>query len=205
MNIPLNLVNQSNDTNNSQIVIFQKNVATDFDEIAIAWKVIQNLGQGDSHPFVFPMQMTVGASDSYGNATPQQPAEHGQLFSMGLTPSGHQLQLSGSGTSAKEVQVLNALPQGAIDASIYRGGSLLATKTAPAPQQKAVFQFKPTIWIGVVSQIVQGQVLNSTTISQINTELSLLGVRSADIIMTGGGPGQGSTPYQFSLENVVYA
>ncbi|MFV8754430.1 hypothetical protein ACNOYE_28110 [Nannocystaceae bacterium ST9] len=203
MDIQLNFINNSNDSNNSQIVIFQKNVATNFDELAVAWKVIQYCGQGDNHPFVFPMEMMVAASDSYGNYTPQMPAQNGQLFSMSLTTSGDRLVQSGSGTSSSEVQVLNSLPKGAINASIYKDGSLLATKTAVAPQQKAVFQFKPTIWIGVVSQVVQGQVMNSAIISSVNTELSLLGVASANIVMTGGGPGRTSLPFAFNLENVV--
>jgi len=205
VDIQLNFINNSNDANNSEIVVFQKNVATTFDELAVAWQVIKYCGQGDNHPFSFPMTMTVGASDSWGNYTPQLEANNGQLFSMTLTPSGDKLGLAGSGTSSSEVQVLNALPKGAINASIYKGGKLLASKTSVAPQQKAVFQFKPTIWIGVASQIVQGQVMNSAIISNINTELSLLGIASADIVMTGGGPGPNSTPFQFNLENIVMA
>jgi hypothetical protein len=205
VDIQLNFINNSNDANNSQVVIFQKNVATDFDELAVAWQVIQYCGQGDNHPFVFPMSMSVGASDSYGNYTPQLPAQNGQLFSMQLTPSGDKLAQTGPSTSMTEVQVLNALQKGAINASCYKAGRLLATKTSIAPQQKAVFQFKPTIWIGVASQVVQGQVMNSAIISSVNTELSLLGIASADIVMTGGGPGPNSTPFQFNLDNIVMA
>jgi len=94
--INLNFINQSNDLNNSEIVIFQKNVATDFDELAVAWKVIQYCGQGDNHPFTFPMSMYVGASDSYGNYTPQMKAQNGELFKMALTASGDQLVAAGS-------------------------------------------------------------------------------------------------------------
>jgi hypothetical protein len=47
--ISLCLVNQSADTNNSSIVVFQRNVATNFDEYAVAWKVIQDLGIGWTH------------------------------------------------------------------------------------------------------------------------------------------------------------
>jgi hypothetical protein len=43
----------------------------------------------------------------------------------------------------------------------------------------------------------------SAVVSNINTELSLLGIKSADIVMTGGGPGASATPFAFSLENVV--
>lgn len=71
--------------------------------------------------------------------------------------------------------------------------------------QPAVFEFKPTIWIGVASQIIQGEVMNSAIISNLNTELSLLGIASADIVMTGGGPGRNPTPFSFKLENIVMA
>ncbi len=205
MDIQLNFINNSNDVNNTEIVIFQKNVATDFDELAVAWKMIRYCGQGDNHPFTFPMSMTVGASDSWGNYTPQLAARNGDLFSMAQTTSGDRLVYSGPATSSKEVQVRNELPKGAINASIYKNGQLLAIKTSIAPQQKAVFEFKPTIWIGVASQIVQGQVMNSAIISNINTELSLLGIASADIVMTGGGPGPSATPFAFNLENIVMA
>jgi hypothetical protein len=203
MNIKLNFINNSNDTNNTEIVIFQKNVATDFDELAVAWKVIRYCGQGDNHPFTFPMSLAVGASDSYGNYTPQLAAQNGLLFQMVQGPSGDQLVAAGSGSSPSEVQVLNALSMGAINANIYRDGKLLAIKTSIVPQQKVAFKFKPTIWIGVASQIDEGQVMNSAIISNINTEISLLGIASADIVMTGGGSGPTATPFAFSLQNVV--
>ncbi|MFM0097281.1 hypothetical protein PQQ87_16835 [Paraburkholderia nemoris] len=205
MDIQLNFVNRSNDANNSNIVIFQKNVATDFDELAIAWKVIRNCGQGDNHPFKFPMTMSVSASDSYGNYMPQQTATNGQVFQIVRSTSGDVLTLGTDPGNSSEVQVRNDLPNGATNATIYKDGSPLATKTSIAPGQKAVFQFKPTLWIGVASQIEQGALLNSAVISDINTELSLLGIASADIVLTGGGPGPRSLPFTFRLEHVVMA
>jgi hypothetical protein len=202
MDIKLNLINQSNDHNNSEIVIFQKNHATDFEELVVAWRVIQYLGQGDNHPFTFPMDMYVSASDSYGNCTPKLKAEYGQLFHMVLDPSGDVLKYKGPGSSLAEVALQNDLQKGTIDANIFKDGKLLATKTAIAPQQKAVFEFKPTIFIGVASEIVEGQVMNSAVMSSINTELSLLGLASADIIMTGGTAGPGSTAFEFNLQKI---
>jgi len=205
MDIKLNFINQSNDLNNSQIVIFQKNIATNFDELSVAWLVIQNCGRGDNHPFTFPMGMTVGASDSYGNYTPQLDAQNGQMFHITLSGSGDTLSYAGPSSSSREVQLRNDLQKGAINATIYKDGRNLATKTSVAPGQKAVFEFKPTIWIGAVSQVVEGQVMNSAIMSDVNTELSLLGIASADIVMTGGGPGTNSTAFTFNLENVVMA
>lgn len=65
--IKLNFINRSNDTNNSNVVIFQQNVAENFDELAVAWKVIQNCGQLENHPFKYPMELQVSAGNSYGN------------------------------------------------------------------------------------------------------------------------------------------
>jgi len=205
LDVQLNFINQSNDTNNSDVVIFQKNVATDFDDIAVAWEVIQNCGEGDNHPFEFPMGTTVAAGDSWGNYTPQLTAKDGQMFAMKATSSGDTLAYIGPASEPAEIQMRNEMTQGAMSACVYRGGKLLALKTSMAPQQQTAFAFKPTIWIGAVSQVVQGQVMNSAILSSINTELSLLGISSADIIMTGGGPGPASTPFQFNLANIVEA
>lgn len=201
--IKLNFINKSSDTNNSSIVIFQQNVAEDFGEIAIAWKVIENCGRLDNHPFTYPMAFQVSASDSYGNYTPQLNSANGQAFDMIKSPSGDILQLSSvPATNSDEVEIRNNLETGAIDANCYRDGKLLATKTGLAPGQKAVFEFQPKIYIGVVSQIEEGDVMNSAIISQINSQINLFGIRSADIVMTGGGPGKSSTAFNFTLENI---
>jgi hypothetical protein len=42
-------------------------------------------------------------------------------------------------------------------------------------------------------------------LSTVKTELSLLGLASADIVMSGGGGDATSTPFRFSLQNVVMA
>ncbi|MDH3974269.1 MAG: hypothetical protein OEV42_08320 [Deltaproteobacteria bacterium] len=205
MCIKLNFINQSNDSNNSEVVIFQKNANTDFDELAVAWTVIKNCGIGDHHPFVYPHKMTIAASDSYGNYTPQLNAEPGQLFHVALQPSGNELSYVGPGSSPKEVQLRNDLQKGAINAYIYKDGKVLAQKTGIAPAQMAVFEFKPTLWIGVASEVEEGQTMNSAIISNINTELNLLGISSADIVMRGGGAGSSATPFTFTLENVTMA
>ena len=205
MDIKLNFINESNDTNDSQIVIFQKNVAAASEAQTIAWLVIQHCGVGDNHPFTFPMTMQVAGGDSWGNFTPRLNAEPGQMYAMSRTSSGDTLQFHGPATNPAEVQVLNALPRGAISANIYKAGRLLACKTSIAPQEIAAFEFRPTLWIGVVSEAVEGEVIDAAVFSTVNTEISLLGISSADIVMTGGGPGPESRPFTFSLANVKMA
>lgn len=205
MDIKLNFINNSNDMNNSQIVIFQKNVATDAAETAVAWKVIQNCGPGENHPFAFPLTVQASSTDSWGNFTPQLQAAPGELLTASQTNSSDVLTHSGPSSAANEVQIRNDLTVGAINANIYKSGRLLATRTSLPPEQTAVFEFKPTIWIGSVSQAVEGEVMNSAIVSNVNTELSLLGIASADIVMTGGGAGPNAQPFAFKLENIVKA
>lgn len=203
--IKLNFINQSNDVNNSSVVIFQQNVANDFDELAVAWRVIKNNGHLDHHPFTFPLSYEVSANDSYGNYIPELSSEYGQAFEVTMGKSGQELHLSPiPAASNDEVEVRNNLETGAIDANCYKDGRLLAVKTGVAPQQKATFKFEPKINIGVVSQVEEGEVMNSAILSEIYTQLDLTGIASADIVMTGGGPGASSTPFIFHLENIVY-
>ncbi len=167
--------------------------------------MIENCGQGWSHPFTYPYAVSVGVSDSNGNFSPQLAAEEGQMFKVTLTPSGDQLSFEGPASDPRSVQIVNGLERGAINAIVFRAGKPYATATSLAPQQNAVFQFRPTLWIGAVSQVREGDVLNSAIVSSVNTEISLLGIASADIVMTGGGPGPNSTPLRFTLQNVVMA
>jgi len=205
LDIQLNFINRSNDVDDTDVVIFQKNLAAGASELAVAWLVIHNCAPGDNHPFTYPMAMAVGAGDNWGNFTPQLAAQNGQMFAMSQSVSGDTLGYYGPATSPTEIQVLNALQLGAISASLYKAGKLLATKTDIAPQQKAAFQVKPTLGIGAVSQVEEGAVMNSAVTSSIKTELSLIGIASADIVMTGGGSGPKATPFEFTFANIIMA
>lgn len=203
MDIALNFVNRSNDTNNSDIVIFQKNGATNANERAVAWTVIHNCGPGSNHPFLYSRAIAVAASDRFGNYTPQQPAAPGDAFQLVLKNTGHQLIPTGSTTGVRQLRVVNALSQDAIGAHIYRGGRLLAISTGITPQQRAAFEFEPIIWIGAVSMIGEGADMHPEIASSCNTAFSLDGILSADIVMSGGGPGASAKPFAFHLEKVV--
>ena len=203
MDIKLNFINKSNDKSNSDVVIFQKNQNTDFDEVAVAWRVIQNCGFNSRHPFIYPMTMQIAAGDSYGNETLPEDAQNGQLFHMIKDGTGDVVEVVGQSTNPTEVQFKNDLEIGAVSGRIYKDGRLLAIKNTIVPQQKAVFQFLPKLFIGTISEIHEGDEMNSAVVADLNTELDLVGIISADIVMRGGGPGANSTAITFTLENVV--
>lgn len=203
MTTQLNFINLSNDSNNSVFVIFQKNLAAAADDyLPVAWHVIENCGISDQHPFSFPKAMAIGATDSWGNHTPQMPAQYGAMYYVGRTSEGDRLSPCGPASSNREVQLLNGLSSGAIDGGIYKEGRLLALAHHIAPGRKAAFAFKHNIWIGVASQATEGQVLSANMVANANTELSLDGIASADLVLRGGGPGRNAMPFSFSLENI---
>lgn len=201
MNINLNFYNKSNDANGSRIVIFSKSVNPDWNELAIAWKVIQNCGNGEYHPFTYPLDMQVAINDSFGNYTQPQLAANGDTFSVTMDSSGTRLSKTQIEASPNEIDVRNDMEMGAVSAWIFKGGRKLAFKSGISPGQKAVFEFQPSIWIGVASEVEEGDVMDSAILSTLNNEISLLGVASADICMYGGGTSATAKPFTFKLEN----
>ncbi len=204
MDIKLRFVNHSRDGNRSEVVMFQKNQFTGMASLSMVWKVIRFCGLDCYHPFVFPTGFEVSVADEHGNYSPRMAAENGQMLRLESTALGaRRLVRAGLATSSRELEVLNDLGQGAVNVCVFRDGRMVGMKTAVAPGQKAVFQYPPVLWIGVSSQVALGAAISSAVMSDANTELSLLGIASADIVMSGGGPGEGSTPYEFKLENIV--
>ena len=200
--IKLNYINKSNDTNDTPILIYQKNVAST-NSPPIAWTVIEHCGRGANHPFVFPVNFQVAAKDSYGNYTPRQDSYPGQAFEMVLDNSGDVLRLaSTSPKNPSEVEIRNNLAQGSIDACIYKDGKLLAKQSDLAPGQKADFEFQPKIYCGVVAQVQEGEELSSAITMEASTEINLFGISSADLVLYGGGAGKNAEPFEFRLENI---
>ncbi len=198
----LNFIKKSNDNNDSTIVIFQKNVAESIDETAVAWTDIKNPKQLIKYSFLYPAHFKVQASDPEGNPTRTMTACEGQSFEIATDKSENILKLSTTpAINKKDVDIKNNLETGAINGYALKDKKILAAKSGIAPGQKAVFQFPPTIWVGAVSQVEEGDVMKSAVIQTINKELPLEDLSSADIVMTGGGPGATSTPVTFNLEN----
>lgn len=204
--IQLTLVNQSEEEDDANVVLVTENFAPGYEATPLAWRVIQNLGRGDTHPFTFPLAFTIGAQDSWGNDTPQQTAMEGQAFDMVQAASGDELQLSGTpAKSEKEIVLRNKLPKGAVTANLFRDGLLTSTVTNLAPGQDGAFSMKPEFRIGVIRNVTEGTTLSGAELDEIPTRIVLLGILSADIVWQGGGTGPDAKPYTFKHENVINA
>jgi hypothetical protein len=205
MNTQLNFINRSQDPGSWAIFLFQRNLVPNPGEMAVAWKVIRNCGCQCNHPFVYAGALEVGIGDYYGNHSPRRPARAGDLFSVARAPAGRQLSCLGAGDRPGDIVVRNDLPVGAIKVGVYKDNRLLAIKSAVAPGQKAAFRFQHKLWIGAAAAIEEGQPLSQAVLAEVTTELSLLGIASADIVMTGGGADASAAALRFSLENIAMA
>src|SRR5688572_8163463 len=106
MDIKITFINQSYD--NSNVVVFQKNVATSFDATAVAWRILTSVGRGWQRQFLFPMDFYVGARDSWGNFCNSQLACNGQKWDVVRSRSGDVLSLDpGAASSFSEVEIKN--------------------------------------------------------------------------------------------------
>ncbi len=201
--IQIRLINKSNDSNNSNILFFQKNEVLGLEDIPVAWKVISCLGQGDFHPFSLPDAFEVFMIDSYGNYSLPLPARKGTKFQVKLEASGNRLTYWDHDANKLQVSVYNRLQEGAVSICAQKDGRIISMKTGVSPGQKAVFQFQPVIFVATCSQQNEGEGINSAILPKQTTELNLSGVASTDIILSGGGTGPKATSFKFKLENIV--
>jgi hypothetical protein len=166
----------------------------------VAWKVLANCPPKSKTPFVFPADFIVNASDSFGNVTSMVAAEAGQLFD--AHPAEGRMAYVGPTVNTASIQVRNQQAIGNIHANLYRGGQLLSVKTI-APGQKAVFQFIPTLWVGIIPGVVQGESISQMILPGIGTQISLAGIAAGEIVLTGGVAGEKIRPFKFALKNGV--
>lgn len=198
--------NNSQQGTNNDIVLFQKNANANVNEDAIAWKVISNCGVNDFNPFDYPMTQQVCIVDAWGNYSPLLDANNGDVFAVtdvgGRT--GSVLSKTRDIGDPNMITVRNDLPIGAVDIVIYKDDRQLARKTGVTPGEESVFELQPYLFIGTCSDIVEGDVMDSDTVQSCLTRLNLLGLRSADVTMSGGGTGRTATAYVFGLDKQRY-
>lgn len=111
-----------------------------------------------------------------------------------------QSNVSDASAPATPLHVITSIPgeaypfalhdRGAIDANIFKDGKLLATKTGLDPHQ---------VVIGAIpaDALQEGSNLTAAILGNAKTELTLTGLTSATIVMTGGG----DQPLQFTLQD----
>jgi len=202
MDTRLNLVNAGVGLEGTEIVLYQKNYLRQIEghgpSINIAWRQIRNCNYGWHHPFIYSYDIEVAISDDYGNYSPRIPVKNGQVFEIRPIASGRCLALAPRQKTSAQVKVINKLSRGSYTVNIFRSGSVIARQTSVSPNQSVVFDFNPSIWIGTQKAIENISYITPYIPQENDIEIPLMGIKSADIIMSGGV----SNPLVFALANI---
>jgi len=184
--IHLNFVNRADNAEDLKISIFQKPVPFGDEDVAVAWRVFDHSVRGAHYSFELPFVLPDIELDRPGTGKqPWLPLPEGAQYEI----------LADANEYFGEINELpdNGEPAGGveIDTTIFR-----SVEEVDLPE--------PKIWIDVAPETAGGQIIDSAHWARINAEISLKGIVSADIVMTGGGDGPNSTPFQFQLENIQH-
>ncbi|MCP4213113.1 MAG: hypothetical protein GY765_00585 [bacterium] len=204
MNTRLKFINSSDGRCRPDIVLFQKYYESNAPCLPVAWRIIKDCGFDNYHPFDFPSQLYVNINIGGGTHSPMLPAGGGGEFRVSAGRYGPTLQReTGAFSYGGRLALRNELNTGAVEFNVYRAGRLVAVRPAIAPHQVAFIRIKPVLFIATSFRITEGRPIALPIVAGISPrELFLHGVCSADIVMTGGGPGPDATPYAFHLLNV---
>lgn len=182
--IEITFVNQSTDCGNTKVVIFQKNMLGGIDELPVAWKVL-DCESDRTCSFSYPTAVTASANDEDGNAGAPQPVKHGQAFALRRADAGGSVLVPvGLASKPERIEVVHEHGEAPAGVRFYRGGKLMASRQTLMPGGKAVFQFMPALWIGLLPEASEGMLLPPVAPVDL-TMLALGGMRAATIRMTG--------------------
>jgi len=165
------------------IVLFQKNIVDPFETNIIAWQVVR-LKRGESKVVYYSPLLRI---------SPTFVISPGSKYT--ITPTG--TTFTGSSGSPSEIDIENDTGFSVYN-QIFRSRKLLDADTILNGQTQS-YLFFPAFFIGNVSNVEEGDTLTPAEVASVNTQISLLGIKSTDIAITGS-PGN----YSFTLENVVF-
>jgi len=204
--INLTFRNNSQDIKSNTVVMFHKNTDASPNQEAIAWKVIEHCPIDGFHPFLYPLTQQISLIDAWGNFSAMQDANNGDVFSVTAAQgsTGTILAKTHEIGDPNMITVRNDLAIGSIDIVIFKDKRQLAISTGVTPGAESVFKLKPSLFIGTCTDVMEGDVMNSHTVQSILTQISLLGLKSADISMSGGGTGPQATALAFALQAPQY-
>lgn len=193
------VVNSTNDSTPKKIIIILKSVAGSFDESGVqAWKTLMFNGSANELKyFNFSGEYTIKAEGiSHGIE-----AVRGKRYQVNQAGTG--LELLGNASSVNEYQFKNNTSNN-LTVSILKDKNKIETTTV-TPNQIKAWQFNTTFWIAAFSTDTDTSGSIEELLPEVNTQINLMGVRSADVVMTGGGAGPSAQPISFSLQNIVYS
>ncbi|MFS0519402.1 hypothetical protein ACEYW6_32555 [Nostoc sp. UIC 10607] len=202
-NVDITFVNQSNDEDDSSVLVFMKPTESNFAAQSTAWQVIKNIGYNCWHKFTYTLDTSVVALWDNGNSgTFPIPTTNGKNYALKQSKGGFTLEEAGNGNAPNEFDVINKIATAhGISVVAYKDGNPILTKNTVAKGEKAEFVFHPKLYFGLNSEYEVGDTVSSAVMSEDFKEISLEGLKSITVAMTGN-PANG---YNFTVTDQVPA
>jgi hypothetical protein len=191
-------VNQCLSRSAPSVIVWQDLRASEDTFFNFSWKLITGCGYGRRHPFPFP-DLEVSFEDVFGNHTPRQSACSGDSFSF-------------SQRQVQKLSVSELIAAGRIDfrngsdsrcrATLWRGQSRIGYTRFLDPGEVSSCFAHARIRIGAIPEAQENTCLSKGVMERCATELSLQGIRSASLVMMGGGWGAKATAFSFHLLDI---
>jgi hypothetical protein len=189
---PIKIIDSSDVSSPKRVLLYIRDNSAGFDETVLLWKEFY-FGPKNTHPKTFDFYGEYTASGYVGsNYIFDTTVVVGKKYRLNESNTG--FELMGNSSPGTEIQIFNNNVQ-SLNLIMKKSNSILSTATVASGATKG-FAFKKTIYIGATTDLV-----NPYEFSNINTEISFLGVAAAHVVMTEGS----EQPYQFSLSNIVYS
>lgn len=187
---PIKIVDSSDISSPKKVLLYIRDTSASFDETVLVWKEFY-FGPKNTNPKTFDFYGKYSATGYLGpNYLFEITVVVGKKYR--VNEAGTSLELMGNASSGAEIQFLNNKEQ-SLNLIVKKSNSVLSNISLSANSTKG-FTFKPTVYIAATTDLV-----NPFDISNVNTEISFLGVTSADIVITEGL----NQPYQFALSNIT--
>ena len=189
------------------MVFTQNNVQSAFKARSTAWQVIKHIGQGSGRIIKYPLNTDVQVWWDTSSFSPVQSANLGEKFTIQADNNdganacpGYILAPTGPSNDSNEIAVANQVHQEqGVDVKLFKDGRLLMVKEKMAFNTEAQFVLKPSLIFGVVSDITEGDTLDSDVMQEDFTKISLEGVESLTVTLKGNE----MTGPRFERSNVV--
>ncbi len=202
-NVDILFINKSNDEDNSNVLVFMKPTESNFAAQATAWQVIKDIGYNCWHKFSYTLDTSVIALWENGKSgTFPMSTTNGKNYALKQTKGGFTLEENGNGNAPNEFDVINkiATPHG-ISVVAFKDGNPILTKNTVSKGEKAEFVFHPKLYFGLSSEYEVGDIVSSSVMSEEFKEISLEGLKSITVTMTGN-PANG---YSFEVTEQIPA
>ncbi len=198
----LNLINHSYDIKDSNIVVFSQNVNPMCKKPVNAWKVITDCEIGSTKVINFPKGNKISVTDRYGNISEEIQYSNGDFYEIISTRNGNDIRNTIKNSKEYCFRIENKLPNSSVNVDIYKDEYLFKQLVNIKPNTCVNVDFINKIYIGIVHKVGENNIVKPCNLLGYCTELSIKNIKSADIVLIGGGYGINTKGYNFILDNV---